>query len=333
MKILKLRFGNLYLVKMSNRTIAKFACVVILLAGSGVLVTSCAQTKTEKRYDVNSSALSPDYDKPVIVGRIGSDEITESSGIAASQCQPGVLWTHNDSGDDAYIFAINLKGDHLGTWLVSGARNRDWEDIVAYKDPAGTCYLYIGDIGNNKGERSEQRVYRVKEPTASRDSKMTSKKNAGQTEPSEALIFKYPETPYDAETLMAHPESGDIYVLTKRIDGPVIVFKIRPLFGESAAVTAERIAEISLPAIPNGLLTGGAISPDAKHVVVCDYSAAYVLNLGTAANFDDIWKQAPVAVDLGDRKQGEAVTFGSDGRSIIATSEKKSSPIIEARRK
>ncbi len=333
MKILKLRFGNLYLVKMSNRTIAKFACVVILLTGSGAFATACSQAKPDKRYSVNSSALSSDYDKPVIVGRIGSAEITESSGIAASQCQPDVFWTHNDSGDDAYIFAINLKGDHLGTWLVSGARNRDWEDIAAYKDSSGTCYLYIGDIGNNKGERSEQRVYRIKEPSVSTDSKTMSKKNPGQTEASEALVFKYPETPYDAETLMAQPESGDIYVLTKRIDGPAIVFKIKPLFGGSAAVTAERIGEVSLPAVPNGLLTGGAISQDARHVVVCDYSAAYVLDLGTAANFDDIWKQAPVAVDLGDRRQGEAVAFSADGRSIIATSEKKNSPIIEAKRK
>ncbi len=316
---------------MSNKTIAKFSCVVILLAISG----SCSHTSSSTRYavPVNSATLSPDYDKPVIVGRIASNEITESCGVAVSQCQPDVLWTHNDSGDDAFIYAINLKGDHLGTWRVSGARNLDWEDIAAYKDPAGTCYLYIGDIGNNKLERSEQRVYRVKEPLASADSAATSKKRPGQTDASEVLAFKYPQTVYDAETLMVQPQNGEIYVLTKRLDGPAIVFKIKPLFDGPAPVTAEQIAEVSLPAVPNGFLTGGAISRDSRRIVLCDYSAAYVLDLGTATDFDDIWKQRPVTVDLGDRKQGEAVSFGPDGESIVATSEKKNSPVIQVTRK
>ncbi len=318
---------------MSNKTIAKFAFIVILFGGSVAFATSCSHTSSNTRYLVDAAAMSPDYDKPVIVGRIQSDEITESSGVAASLCQSGVLWTHNDSGDDAFIFAINMKGDHLGTWRVSGARNRDWEDIAAFKDGSGTCYLYIGDIGNNKGERAEQTVYRVKEPPASADSSKTNKKSPGQTEPSEALVFKYPDQLHDAETLLVQPKNGNLYILTKRIDGPSIVFKIMPLFAGSETVYAERVAEVSLPAVPNGLLTGGAISQDAMHVVLCDYSAAYVLDIGTLQNFDDVWKGKPVVVDLGDRKQGEAVTFSADGRSIIATSERKHSPVTEVKKK
>ena len=102
---------------------------------------------------MNASELSPDFEKPVIVGRIESPDVTESSGIAASLCQPKVFWTHNDSGDDAFIFAMGENGKNLGTYRVTGARNSDWEDIASYKSPDGTCYLYIGDIGNNKLER------------------------------------------------------------------------------------------------------------------------------------------------------------------------------------
>jgi DNA-binding beta-propeller fold protein YncE len=131
---------------------------------------------------------------------------------------------------------------------------------------------------------------------------------------------------------MVQPQTGDIYVLTKRIDGPSMVFKLRPQFGGGAPLQAERIADLALPAVPNGLLTGGAISPDGKRVVVCDYSAGYELQVGGSRSFDDVWKQKPVTVDLGDRKQGEAVTFTPDGRSIIATSEKRNSPITEVTR-
>jgi len=53
----------------------------------------------------------------------------------------------------------------------------------------------------------------------------------------------------------------------------------------------------------------------------------------TAANFDDIWKQTPEIVNLGERRQGEAVTYNVDGTSIFATSEGRNAPVIEAKRK
>jgi hypothetical protein len=46
-----------------------------------------------------------------------------------------------------------------------------------------------------------------------------------------------------------------------------------------------------------------------------------------------VWKQKPVVVGLGDRKQGEAVTYSADGLSIFATSEGKSPPLIEVKRR
>jgi hypothetical protein len=267
------------------------------------------------------------------VGRIESNEITESSGLAASLCQTDVFWTHNDSGDDAFIFAISSKGKHLGTWRVTNARNADWEDMAAFKDAAGTCYLYIGDIGNNKRERDEQRVYRIKEPELSSEGTASTKKNPLATESAEAAVFKYPDTAHDAETMIVQPQQGVIYVLTKRMDGPSLVFKIKPEFGTPAAVQAVKVGEVTLPAVPNGLLTGGSASPDGTRVIVCDYSSGYELNLGNGGNFDDIWKLKPVAVDLGDRKQGESVTFSANGKAIFATSEKKNSPIFEVKAK
>ena len=315
---------------MSNKTIAKFYALVIFVVTVSALMTSCSHASPSSTHAVNSSEVSPDYEKPVTVGRIESNDVSESSGVAASRCQTDVYWTHNDSGDDAYIFAFSSKGKDLGTWRVANARNLDWEDMASYKDTAGVCYLYIGDIGNNKLEKAVQQVYRVKEPSLS--DVASSKKNPLATDPAEAAVFKYSDSPHDAETMMVHPQSGDVYVLTKRVDGPSLVFKFKPEFGAGPVIDAQ-VGEVSLPAVPNGLMTGGAISPDGMRVVLCDYSAGYELKLTSSANFDDIWKQNPVPIDLGDRKQGEAVTFSADGKSIIATSEKKNSPITEVRRK
>jgi hypothetical protein len=98
----------------------------------------------------------------------------------------------------------------------------------------------------------------------------------------------------------------------------------------AAAVKIEKVTEISVPAIPNGLLTGGDISPDGRRIILCDYTQAYELRLPDAStNFDDIWGQEPEPVDLGKRAAGEAVSYNINGTSIFATSEKKHSPVIE----
>lgn len=317
---------------MSNKTIANFAFLVISFSVGGALAISCSHASPGDTQKVSSAELSPDWSKPVILGRIESKDVKESSGLAASPCQPDVFWTHNDSGDDAFIYAMNESGKDLGSYRVTNARNDDWEDIASYKDADGSCYLYIGDIGNNKLERPELRVYRVKEPNISNSRSSTDEKDPTATDPAEVATFKYQDTPHNAETLMVNPLTGDVYVLTKRLDGPSLVFKFKPTFGSGQVVSAEKVGEVSVPSVPNGLLTGGAISPDAKRVILCDYSSGYELTSASSA-FDDIWKSKPVAVDLGERKHGEAITFAPDGKAVIGTNEGKKAEIFEVKLK
>jgi hypothetical protein len=294
-----------------------------------MLSLSCEPGRRPAAIDAATSA----YDAPKVVGQIKSDAITESSGLAASPCQPGVLWTHNDSGDGPYIFAINASGANLGVWRVANAENVDWEDIAAFRDAAGKCFLYIGEIGNtDKLERSVHKIYRVVEPNISAGSSGLKKGDAPLTEAASVIVFKYSDTAHDAETLIVHPASGDIYVLTKNRNTPSGVFKIGALRANGPAV-ARKLANIAVPAIPNGVLTGGSISPDGTRVILSDYGAGYELILPAGAAFDEIWRQSPIAVNLGERRQGEAVTYSADGVAILATSEKKNSPVIEVRRR
>ena len=48
----------------------------------------------------------------------------EASGLAASRKNAGVLWTHDDSGDSARVFAMSYAGAHLGVYDVSAAGAR-----------------------------------------------------------------------------------------------------------------------------------------------------------------------------------------------------------------
>lgn len=316
------------------KTILKFGSIVIffaLLPSTGCSSVSSSFDNSNNRSD---KPLSRDYAEPKVIGEIKSDEIRESSGIAASRCSENVLWTHNDSGDKAFLYAINLSGEKLGTYKIPNAENKDWEDIAAFRAPSGECFLYIGDIGNNELDRTELSIYILKEPRIDASHKGSSKKEPLITVNAEIVKFRYPDAAQNAETLMVHPESGDIYVVSKSMKDPAGVYKVDADKLSTSPIKAEKIAELKVPAVPNGFLTGGDVSPDGKGVVICDYFSAYELVLPDGEDdFDEIWKVAPLIIPIGERKQGEAVGYSIDGKSIFATSEKKDSPLIQVLRK
>src|SRR5213083_190144 len=104
---------------MSRKIIAKFFPFVILTTAAAAFFSGCGSLSSNAGERRNEGHYLP----PKVVGTITSKDIEESSGVAVSRCQANVLWTHNDSGDDAYIYAINTAGDSLGTWRVPNAQN------------------------------------------------------------------------------------------------------------------------------------------------------------------------------------------------------------------
>src|SRR5207245_3442426 len=83
-----------------------------------------------------------------------SPRLVESSGVAVSHAYPGVLWTHNDSGDGPYLYATDLRGTDRGALLVPGAQAIDWEDIalgpcpISFLPKADAC-LYLAATGDH----------------------------------------------------------------------------------------------------------------------------------------------------------------------------------------
>lgn len=314
---------------MPRKTITNISTFVITISAAVLFGASCNEGRRMPAFDEANSA----YGEAKRIGRIESPEIGESSGLAASLCQPDVLWTHNDSGDGPFIYAMSTAGRNLGAWRVTGAENTDWEDLATMRDASGKCYLYIGEIGNtDKLARSQHRIYKVPEPQIPANTSNLSKKNAAETSPAVSFDFRYPDGNHDAETLIVNPVDEAIYILTKSRKDPSGVYKLAARFG-GQLVQAEKVGEIRVPVIPFGMLTGGAASPDGKRVIICDYAAAYELNVPAGAGFDAVWRQNPVSVRLGERKQGEAITFSADGTAIYATSERGDSPIIEVSRR
>jgi hypothetical protein len=272
------------------------------------------------------------YGDAVTLATIKDDSITESSGLVASRSSPGAYWTHNDSGDGPFVYAFNNSGVSLGVFRVTGAQARDWEDIDAGPGPQrGKSYLYIGDIGDNRRELSNVTVYRIREPVLPSNS---TKRRPRATEPAVAIRLQYPDGSHDAETLLVHPASGAIYIVTKVAVAHAVVYEAAPPFDTGKVITLRRIGELAVPNVFGGLITGGSISPDGRRVVLCDYFQGYELALPAGAtSFNEIWKQKMTGFQLGERRQGEAITYRLDGKAILATSEGKQSPLIQVERR
>jgi hypothetical protein len=274
------------------------------------------------------------YAAPVHLADLEDEAIDESSGLVASRRNPGLFWTHNDSGDGPFLYAFDLSGGKKGTWRVTGAKAHDWEDIAAGPGPQpGQSYLYVGDIGDNGKERDEIVVYRILEPIVTESDADTDRSEPAETESAEAIHLKYPDGAHDAEALAVHPTTGDLYIITKTrsANAPAAVYKLAAPISSSSLNTLEKINELRVPGLTAGMLTGADISPDGRKIILCDYLNGYELNLPetAGAKFDDIWKQPITIVRLGTRPQGEAICYRLDGRAILATSEESPAMLIE----
>src|SRR4051794_17862577 len=137
--------------------------------------------------------------------------IAESSGLAAATREPGVWFTHNDSGDAARFFAVGADGRTLATYRVAGATAVDWEDMAAAPAADGTPTLWLADIGDNDAARPSITVYAVPEPRVRR--------GEDRTLPTTAYRLRYPDGPHDAETLLVDPVRHRAYVVTKTLAG------------------------------------------------------------------------------------------------------------------
>ena len=276
------------------------------------------------------------YGRSQSLGRIADPAVTESSGLAASRRNPGLLWTHNDSDDGPLIFCFDMGGKSCGTWRLTGAEAFDWEDMAAGPGPQpGQPYLYLGDIGDNLDVRTEIVVYRILEPAASTNGVVPSTASPAATSAAEALKLRFPDGPHNAEALAVHPTSGDVYVISKNAQAARVYKAAAPLDPARVAAMAH-VGTIRLGSGTRGLeqVTGADISPDGKRVAVSTYAQGYELELPAGATaFDDIWSQPPSPVALGPRLQGESIAYRLDGNALLTTSEIAPSPIDQVERR
>jgi hypothetical protein len=222
-------------------------------------------------------------------------EIPEASGLAVSRRHPGLLWSHNDSGNAAVLFALDNAGTMRGRVRVP-IHTRDWEDISAARCLSSEC-LYIADIGDNGQARRQIQIYRVPEPAP----------DDAETAPPEVFNAAYADGPHNAEAMFVI--GADLFIVTRDRVGGIY----RSTLAGGRELTFQRIGQLGL-----GSVTDAEASPDERFVVVRTSHEAVVYrthDLITGGNVP--YRRIPIS-GLKEA-QGEGVAL--DGHMLYLSSE------------
>ncbi len=256
-------------------------------------------------------------------GTVQSNEINEASGLVASRSNPGVLWTHNDSGGGAFLFAMNELGHHLGIYTINNAENRDWEDMAIGNNPnTGSPEIYLADIGDNQLANDIKYIYIVPETLVSPNQNPV----AETLTCSNTISFTYPDNiNYDAETFLFDQRSNKFYIITKRHSGDnenyEKIFSLDYIISDQPQVASyEGQVNIPVDEIVNQGATGGDISPDGNFIIIKNYQNVYMwerrdMTISQALN------QPFIEVPYIMEPQGEAIAWRYDNNGYFTVSE------------
>ncbi len=109
---------------------------------------SCRSVKTFQQSDISLSKEERITDL--------ADQLKETSGLEIFRDS---LISFNDSGGEAILYVFSPENpSKLKNIRLEKAENADWEDITM-----GSGYYFIGDFGNNNGNRDTMVIYRISE--------------------------------------------------------------------------------------------------------------------------------------------------------------------------
>lgn len=259
------------------------------------------------------------------------EDLWEASGIATSRRHSNVAYVHGENRYHSLVAIDTTDASLLGKFTVPIPNQYDWEDIATGPCPAGSC-LFAGDIGSARGDGpgpSTFAVYRVPEPDIIGQS--------GGTLTGDLFRFAYPDGAHNAEALMVHPETGDIYVLTKTSDGHSGVYKFPnpvPQPSTTTVTTLDKVATLHLPTWPGDpanshartwhpQVTAAAIHPIANRFLVRTPYKVYEYRGTDGGSFESAFAATSTPLTApSNESQGEAIDYAPDGSAYFTVGER-----------
>jgi len=235
-----------YLIKFVHFWNYKFSIFILCI----IVTSALSVSKTDaQRLKTKRSTIVKDI----------SDSLPESSGLINFQ---GLLWTHNDSGGEAALFGLNIvSGEIVRTIRITNVENKDWETLAS-----DSSYIYIGDIGNNAGTRTDLVVYRIGK-NAIQPNCIDCDVNA------DSIRFSYANQDNFEKRLLQHPFDGEalivyrdsLYIFSKNWESKISsVYALPKVVGSYSLKPSFSLNE-------KGLITGADYFPADSTLILIGY--------------------------------------------------------------
>ncbi len=247
---------------------------------------------------VRSTAVRRTAAATTLNRRIADPRVIESSGLARSTYARSTLFTHNDSGDTARVFAIAADGSTSAVLTLAGVAAEDMEDVAS--GPGHR--LWLADIGDNSRDRATISVYRFDEPETLSSRTVTATR----------FRFRYPDGRHDAEAFLVNPRTGRLFVVSKAASGARV-------YRAPATLSPTQVNVLGAVAPAPSMVTAGSWAPGGLHLALGNYRTAYVYrHLGHVQR----------TLALPSTTQGESLEFGREARTLFRGSEGSNSPVF-----
>ena len=209
------------------------------------------------------------------------EEVKETSGLFFHN---GRLWTHNDSGGKPILYGLDTTTfEVVQRVTLANAKNKDWEDVCTDGKT-----VFVGDFGNNKGNRKNLRVYLfpLSSLPAEGDASITVDSIrfsfADQTE----FNHKKYEHDFDCESMFVTDDN--LYMFSKCwVSGTTRLYKLPKTPGK-------HVAEVVNGFDSQGLITGADYDPESGILVLVGYvNKVWLPFLYLIYDFDDMGTNLP----------------------------------------
>lgn len=250
----------------------------------------------------------PAFSAGKLVANVHEPQLTDASGLAASQKFKDVIYTHNDGAGGPYIYAINATtGEVISTMDIAMATNHDWEDIAVGPCGENSC-IYIADSGYRSGS-SANTIYRVQEPDT--------------LSPSLTLAIDstatYTWSEDESQTLMVDP-NGEVYLIGVIYSGRGMVSHLpASAWGSSTPANIETTQFLPIHTHHHDPVSGD-ISRDGTELLIKSKSNIFYWKIENGDVLTSFTKP-PVEVPYHPTGLGEAICWSADGQSYYTLPE------------
>lgn len=203
------------------------------------------------------NGLSQTLISPTVLTTLNED-IKETSGLINVN---GDIWTHNDSGGADRLYQINTEtGDVIRDVKIDDADNDDWEDLAS-----DDTYIYIGDFGNNDGDRTNLKIYRISREELSDNDEVEAEKIEFSYSDQTSWEVNHNNHNFDCEAMICF--QGNLYLFSKNwVDHQTRLY-ILP--NQPGVHTAQYVATFDI----NCLVSGAEFLSSSNSLVIIGYNS------------------------------------------------------------